>query len=144
MWSPIPASCWRRSFNSTPFAGVTSIQRNSLVRAGGLYSFQEFGALQIWAEQGPIAGQVLVKDLQIDAPTYSGLALAGSNAISALSVDGVSITAAGTHGIQVGSAVAGQATFSNVQVSGAAQAGLQNDAPDWHFKLLRGDGNAGW
>ena len=133
-----------QSFNSTPFAGVTSIQRNSLVRAGGLYSFQEFGALTIWAEQGPIAGQVLVKDMQIEAPTYSGLELDGSNPIGALTVDGVAISGAGTNGIQVGSAVAGAATFSHVQVTGATKAALQNDSPAYHFKLTRGDGNSGW
>jgi hypothetical protein len=133
-----------QSFNTTPFAGVTSIQRNTLVRAGGLFSFQQFGALEIWAEQGSIAGQVLVKDVKIEAPTFSGLELEGSNAISALMVDGVTITGAGANGIQVGSAVGGAATFSNVQVSGSAKAALQNDSPPYHFKLTRGDGNSGW
>jgi hypothetical protein len=133
-----------QSFDSTPFGGVTSIQRNSLIRAGGLMDFRESGALKIWADQGPIAGQVLVRDLKIEAPTYAGIELDGSHPMSALSVENITISGAGTYGIVVQSAVGGQATLGNVQVSGSAKGGLLNDAPSWHFMLVRGDGNSGW
>ena len=63
---------------------------------------------------------------------------------STVRFENIAISGAGTYGIVVGSAVAGEATFSNVQVSGAAKAGLRNDAPDWHFKLVREAGNSGW
>jgi hypothetical protein len=133
-----------QSFDSTRFGGVTSIQRNTLTRAGGSMYFRENGALKIWAEQGPIAGQVLVRDLLIESPTYAGIELDGSQPINALRVEHATISTAGTYGIAVESAVAGQATFSNVQVSGAAKGGLRNDAPSWHFKLVREAGNSGW
>ena len=133
-----------QSFNSTPFGGLTSIQRNTLVRAGGSMYFQQHGAFKIWSEQGPIAGQVLVKDVQIESPTFAGLELDGSQAIGALTVDTVSITGAGANGIVIGSAVAGNGAFSRVQVAGSALAALRNDSPGYHFKLVRGDGNSGW
>jgi hypothetical protein len=133
-----------QSFNSTPFGGLTSIQRNSLIRAGGSMYFRENGALKISAEQGPIAGQVLVKDLFIESPTFAGIELDGSQPISAVRFEDVAISGAGTYGIVVGSAVGGHATFSNVQVSGAAKEGLLNQAPSWHFKLVREAGNSGW
>ncbi len=133
-----------QSFDSTPFGGVTSIQRNSLIRAGGAMYLRENGALKIWAEQGSIAGRVLVKDVLIEAPTFAGLELDGSNALSALSFENVTINEAGTYGIAIGSAVAGQATFTNVTVTAPAKHGLLNDAPSWHFKLIQAAGNSGW
>ena len=51
-----------QSFTSHPFAGTTTIQRNSLIRAGGSMFRQEHGALKIEAEQGPVSG-VIVKDV---------------------------------------------------------------------------------
>ncbi len=51
-----------QSFNSAPFSGTTSVQRNSIIRAGGPMFHLEHGALKIWAEQGVIAN-VLFKDL---------------------------------------------------------------------------------
>ena len=66
-----------QQFNSNPFEGTTSIQRNSLIRAGGPMFNLQHGALKIWAAQGEIPG-LIANDLVIDSLTFSGLQLDGA------------------------------------------------------------------
>ena len=58
----------------------------------------EHGALKIWSAQGAIPG-LIVNDILIDSPTFSGLQLDGAYAITSASFDTIEITNAGTDGI---------------------------------------------
>jgi hypothetical protein len=80
-----------------------------------------------------------VKDLIIQDSTYSGLYISGPNQVQNAVFDGVTITGAGTYGIQIKSG--GNASFQNVTVTGAAQGGLSNTGG---FVLNRGTGNSGF
>ncbi len=133
-----------QSFNSAPFAGVTSVQRNSLIRAGGPMYHQEYGALKIRAEQGPIAGELIIKDLLIEAPTFAGLEIEGNYPVQAATFENIQIQGAGTQGILIRSSASGQATFKEVAVSDSAKEALLNYAPDRFFKLVKDNSNSGW
>lgn len=132
-----------QDFNSHPFAGITTVQRNTLVRAGGSMWNEEHGALKIFAKDGPIAG-LTVSDIEIDSPTYSGIQFAGSAPLRRATFERVRISAPGSWGIYVASANGG-ASFSAVTVDGAAKnGGLRSSVPESQFALKRGDGNSGW
>lgn len=132
-----------QQFNSNPFDGTTVIQRNSLIRAGGPMFRSEHGALKIWADQGEIKGLV-VSDILIDAPTFSGIQLVGSYPITSANFDHIQITNAGTHGIHLSSNLSGEAGFSFVIVIDPGKDALLNYAPKLKFKLNLGEGNNGW
>lgn len=130
-----------QDFRSHPFAGTTIVQRNTLVRAGGSMWFKQHGALKIEAKDGPITGLV-IKDIDIDSPTFSGIQIQGLSSVSAATFENIRISRPGSWGILVGNAVGG-ATFRAVTVGGS-QAGLRNESPGGGFTVTRGDGNSGW
>lgn len=132
-----------QSFNSTPFAGVTSLLRNTILRAGGNMYHQEHGAVKLRAEQGPLA-QVVIQDLTITDSTFSGIEIDGSYPVAQASFENVTITGSGTWGIVIRSSAAGQASFKNVSVSGSAKEGLLNYAPAKFFTLQDLGRNSGW
>src|SRR4029077_16005552 len=124
-------------------AGTTVIQRNSLIRTGGLFQRQEQGALKLQADQAAIS-QILVKDILIDSPTFSGLELEGRYALHGVILENIRIVNPGTWGIQILSDVIGDATFTKVTVSHPGKEGLLNYAPSLYFTLTKGTGNSGW
>ena len=129
-------------FSSRPFDGTTRVQRTTLTRAGGSMYNQEHGALKLFADQGPIENLV-VQDLIITDPTYSGVHVQGPNPVTGSSFDHVQVSDAGAAGILINSNAQGGAQASNVTITGSAKAALQNDAPGaWTFQ--KGAGNAGW
>jgi len=132
-----------QQFNSNPFSGTTLVQRNSLIRAGGPMFNNQHGALKIWADQGEIRGLV-VHDLLIDSPTFTGIELEGSYPITAAAIDHVEIRHPGTWGILLHSDLVGSATFSFVVVSVPGREGLLNYSPKLEFEFVRGTGNSGW
>lgn len=132
-----------QQFNSNPFGGTTLIQRNSLVRAGGPMFHNEHGALKIWADQGEISGLV-VSDLLIDSPTFTGIELQGSYPITSASIERVQIKQPGTWGIFLHSDLAGDLMISSVTVSDPGKQGLLNYAPKLYFKFIKGSQNSGW
>ena len=132
-----------QQFNSNPFGGTTVVQRNSLVRAGGPMFNQQWGALKIWTDQGELPS-LIVKDLLIEEPTFSGIEIEGSYELKSAVFEDIHITHPGTYGILIRSSVSGQATFSNVVVTGAGEKGLLNYGPKLKFRLDRGKGNSGW
>ncbi len=67
-----------QQFDAWPFSGTTTVQRNSLIRAGGPMWNQEHGALKIHAAEGALQG-IVVKDLLIDSPTFAGIQIQGPN-----------------------------------------------------------------
>jgi hypothetical protein len=128
-------------FSPVPFSGTTRITGNTLVRTGGFEPNwnDQFGALFLFADTSSITSPVIVKDLIIQDSTYSGLYISGPNQVQNAVFDGVTITGAGTYGIQIKSG--GNASFQNVTVTGAAQGGLSNTGG---FVLNRGTGNSGF
>ncbi|MBN2388575.1 MAG: hypothetical protein JXB85_16280 [Anaerolineales bacterium] len=132
-----------QQFNANPFDGVTVLQSNALIRAGGPMFHDEHGALKIWAAQGEISG-LLVSDLLIDSPTFSGIELEGSYPITHASFDHIEVRQPGTWGILFHSNTAGEVAFSFVVVSNPGAGGLLNYAPSLYFTLDPGEGNRGW
>jgi len=131
-----------QQFGSNRFDGTTVVRRNSLIRTGGPMFNKEHGALKIWAEQGPIPGLV-VEDLIIDSPTFSGIHLDGIYPINAV-MERIEITSAGTNGIYLPSTLSGEVAFSSVSVVNSVREALLNYAPKLKFKLNFGQGNSGW
>ena len=129
-----------QQFGSDAFGGTTSVQRNTITRAGGNMFNQQHGAVEVFGSLGPVAG-VLFKDLQIDSPTYAGLHIEGPNPITNATFDTIAITGAGSYGILVKSMASGGGTFSNVTVSGST--GLSYE-PNASFTITKGAGDTGW
>jgi hypothetical protein len=132
-----------QQFNSNPFEGNTFIEHNSLIRAGGPMFNLEHGALKIWSAQGEISGLV-VKDIMIDSPTFSGLQLDGGYAITSARFEDIEIMDAGTDGIFLSSRLSGDASFSFITVSNSAENALLNYSPKLKFTFNFGEGNVGW
>jgi hypothetical protein len=132
-----------QQFNSNPFGGTTIIQRNSLIRAGGPMFNNQHGALKIWADQGEISGLV-IRDMLIDSPTFTGIELEGSYPITSATIEHVDVQHPGTWGIFLHSNLTGEVTFSSVTVSDPGEEGLLDYAPKLKFKLIKGIGNSGW
>ncbi|TMB45243.1 MAG: hypothetical protein E6J55_06640 [Deltaproteobacteria bacterium] len=138
-----------QEFTSFPFAGITSVRRNNLVRAGGPMWNQQHGALKIWAYDSSLSG-LLISDIDIVSPTYSGLQIDGVQNDSSLwktvtysSLTSIGITDAGTWGIHMASGARGDATFTGVVVANPGSGGL-GDESGARFTVTRGDGNSGW
>jgi hypothetical protein len=131
-----------QEFNAHPFAGITTVQRNSLIRAGGPMWSQQHGALKIASAQGPISGLV-VRDMIIDSPTYAGIQIQGPGQLAA-TFERITIANAGTNGLRIGATAQGQATFSAVTVVNSGAASLLDEARPGRFTLTRGADNSGW
>jgi hypothetical protein len=132
-----------QQFNSNPFSGTTVIQRNSLIRAGGPMFNDQHGALKIWADQGEISGLV-IQDILIDSPTFSGIELEGSYPITATTLNQVDVQHPGTYGIVLHSDLSGEVTFTSVAVSEPGEQALLNYSPKLKFNLIKNTGNIGW
>lgn len=131
-----------QDFDAHAFAGTTTVQRVSLIRAGGPMWGQKHGALKILAVKGPIPG-IVVKDLLIDGPTFSGIQLQGPFALEFASFEQIKIANAGSAGISITTA-RGEATFADVTIEPEGSRGLSDLSSGGTFTIMRGDGNTGW
>lgn len=124
-----------------PFSGTTTVQRNTLVRAGSREPNwpAELGALWIYADVHAIDAPIVVRDVDIVDSTYAGVLMSWQKSIQQVSFDRVSVTGSGTHGIEIHAT--GSASFANTTVSGSGSGGLLNDMG---FTLNRGSGNSGF
>ena len=129
-----------QQFGSDAFGGTTTVQRNTITRAGGHMFNQEHGAVEVFGSLGPVSG-VLIKDLVIDSPTFAGLHIEGPSPITNATFDTITVTGAGSYGILVKAKASGGGTFSNVTVSGSN--GLSYE-PNASFTITKGAGNSGW
>jgi hypothetical protein len=132
-----------QQFNSNPFEGNTFVERNSLIRAGGPMFNLKHGALKIWSAQGEITGLV-VRDLLIESPTFSGLELNGAYAITSASFDHIEITNAGTDGMYLSESLSGDASFSFITINNSTKSNFLNYSPKLKFTIIFGEGNVGW
>jgi hypothetical protein len=124
-----------RMFDANAFA-ATKISGLTLTRVGGPMYGQQ-GAIKLNAEQGPVQN-IQISDVDIDAPTYSGLQVAGGNTVDTVSFTNVKITNPGGCGILAQGP--GAANASNVVVMGTSS-GLCNEKG---FNFIKGAGNVGW
>jgi Pectate lyase superfamily protein len=132
-----------QAFNTTPFTGTTSILRTTLIRAGGPFGGSK-GALTIQPREAPLAaGNILIQNLDIENATFSGIEFRGPFAMGNVSLDSITVSGAGTWGVQVEDTASGSATVSGVVVTNAASGGLNNAAGS-AFNIIRGPGNVGW
>lgn len=138
-----------QQFDSHPFGGFISVQRNSLIRAGGPMWNQQHGALKVHTDRGSIPG-LTVNDILIESPTFAGIHLQGSDSgitsatLQNATFSNIRINNAGSYGLLLNANARGNATFSNVVVSNPANGGLNNQAPANQFTINRGSGNSGW
>ncbi|WP_433064567.1 CBM35 domain-containing protein [Dactylosporangium sp. CS-033363] len=125
-----------------PFSGPTTASRNTLTRTGGYEPnwASNLGALWIYADQSDITTPVTVTDTTILDSTYQAVLLSYGHRIGNLLLDHVTISGAGTWGIDVYN-VTGALTANYVTVTGAASGGLNNPGG---FSITRGPGNSGW
>jgi len=130
-----------QDFESNAFAGVTSVQRNTLIRAGGPMWGVEQGALKVWAPDASVLGLV-VNEIDMDGSTFSGIQFEGPQNVIDATFSNVTIANAGTWGIHLRPDAHGDATFTNVAVSNPASGGLLNEGSN--FVITRGTGNSGW
>jgi hypothetical protein len=135
-----------QDFDSSPFAGTTSVARDTVLRAGGNMYGRSWGAVTVDGNQtsNAITG-VQIEDVDIESATFSGVYLVGPNdAIQDLVLSGVTIASPGTYGINVDPSATGTATATNVVVtSPGSGSGLNNQAPSV-YTIDRGAGDVGW
>jgi hypothetical protein len=131
-----------QQFRAWPFAGTTTVQRNSLIRAGGAMWNQEHGALKVHAAEGALSG-IVVKDILIDSPTFSGVQIEGPHKLSETTFSNIQIVNAGTVGILISPSASGSAAFNAVAVTNATDDGLRTAAGN-SFTINRGADTSGW
>jgi hypothetical protein len=141
--SNYPGMLIATSAGPLPFSGALTVERNTLIRAGGPHYGQEIGALRIFADELPISG-VHVGTMLIDQPTFSGIQFAGPQLSTAIALQAIEVRNPGTVGLAITSEARGTAQADDVVVEGVPlSAGLRNDAGG-AFSLQKGTGNTGW
>jgi hypothetical protein len=125
----------------TPFGGTTRVARTTLIRTGGYeVSYDaDVGGLWIFADTSAVSAPIVVQDMDILDSTHPGIFLMGSQSISGVLFERVTVSGAGSYGIEA--LTSGSASFSEVTVSDAALGGA-NLSPE--FVVERLAGNAGW
>jgi len=157
-------------FSSYPFGpGLTTFRNIDLIRAGGPMFFEngnvwKHGALKFYLREGDV-NDILVENVNIIDPTYSGiefrgfgtayvppgekfsaevLAGADSAVLRNVTLRNITITNAGTYGIEVlDGGGRGQVNFEGVKVSGSAIAPLNAGGAANSF-FNKTTGNTGW
>ena len=129
-----------QEFGSNNFGGTCDIINNTLLRTGGSFGGGDYGAIQLWADEGALDGAFNVQSDTVSNSTFSGVVFQGGGANGG-TFDGLSIGNSGVDGIEVYGGASGSATFSNTVVTGSN--GLANNSGG-AFTINRGAGNAGW
>jgi hypothetical protein len=135
--SNYPGIMIAQEFTSHAIAGTTSVQRNTITRAGGPFGGNNHGAFKISTAQGAVNG-LLVANLDILDSTFAGVYVAGGSAANG-SLTNINITTAGTWGLQSTSG-SGTLNCTNVVVSGAGSGGMTSSGLNYNMV----SGNVGW
>jgi hypothetical protein len=112
-------------FSCDAFGGTNTVQYNSLERCGGYFG-ADFGAFNVWAEQGAVGGTWNISNLVIDSPTYMGIQFEGGDGISGFSFSSSQVTNAATYGLQVMSGTGGSAAFTTTTITGSGSGSFTN------------------
>jgi hypothetical protein len=128
-------------FKAVKVGGTTIIARNTLVRTGSWDPNWRYGIGAIWfyALDGPMSGNIIVSDTDINDSSYSAIHFTDLR-ITNVTFDHININKAGTFAIQrqaPGSAQFNYVTATNLGITG------QYDC-EIGFTVIKGPGNAGW
>jgi hypothetical protein len=135
-------------FNAVPVAGVTTLARNTTLRAGVLDPNWHFGVGALWfdARDSAMNGTVNVTDTDLLDSSYEAIQFisgGGGSSITNVHLTNVRIDGAGTFALQL--QLAGSASFTNVT---AAHIGAPNPIYSClgpgQFTITQGGGNSGW
>jgi len=109
-------------FDPVPFAGRTTVERNTLIRTGGREPNwgQDFGAIWLFTGDKPIDANILIRNNTALDSTYQGLYVSGPHAIANASrkvlIQNLVIDGTGTWGVHVFPGVSGSVDMDNVIV----------------------------
>src|SRR5207244_1422954 len=117
------------NFTAVNFSGTFDIERNTLTRTGGwenewVPAGEHFGAIWIYLVKAPINANIIIKHNIVNDSTYAGFEVQGTNSISGLVVDDLTINKTGTFGLELRDNPQGSGMFSNVVVTNAPSGGL--------------------
>ncbi len=134
-----------------PLSGTITVDSNTIVRGGAMNPNwnHPMGALRVDSYDYAISNSVNITNTVIKDSPYSAFEfVSGSgngNAISNVTVNGATVTNAGT--VVVQNETKGSATFENVTATGVGAAGVYNcpyPVNTGTFAVTDGGGNSGW
>jgi len=131
-------------FAAVPLAGVTTVARNTTIRAGVLDSNWQFGVGALWFDgrDSAINGRINVVDNELLDSNYEAVQFIDSNT-NDIHFDNLKIAGAGTFAFQYQSKAFG--TIKNVVATGIGKAGTYNcQGPDALTGLADQGGNSGF
>jgi hypothetical protein len=134
-----------QEFDAHPFGGMTTVARDTIVRSGGLMFGTQWGALTVSGHDTASAMTgVTIQDVDVQDATYAGVFFIGPGTpIDGVAMTNVTISGAGTYGLQVDPSASGSATATGVVVMSPGTSGLDNGASAaWTF--TRASGDTGW
>jgi hypothetical protein len=105
-----------QGFGSNNFGGTALIENNTLTRCGGEYGGSDYGAIDMWGNQGGLTGNFTFSNILIQNPiigVYSGVEFNGPNDASGGTFTNITINNPGTFGVQVMGGTSGTATFNS-------------------------------
>ncbi len=129
-------------FKATPFAGSINVERNTVVRGGGLdRNWNDgIGAFWIYALDRPVVGaDIRVRDIDLIDSSFEAIQFIGKP-ISGVSFDHVTIDKAGGSAVQL--QAPGRARFTHVTAWGLGAAGVRDCGSG--FEIKRGEEDSGW
>jgi hypothetical protein len=131
-------------FNSTPLSGVTTVARNTTLRAGVLDSNWQFGVGAVWfdARDAAMSGTVNVTDTDILDSNYEAIQFISGSSITNVHFTNVRIDGAGTFALQL--QVGGSASFTNVTAAHIGGPSGIYSCLGGGFTITQGTGNSGW
>jgi hypothetical protein len=132
-------------FSSTALSGVTTLARNTTLRAGVLDPNWKFGVGAVWfdARDAPMSGTVNVTDTAILDSSYEAIQFVSGSSITNVHFTDVTIDGTGTFALQL--QVAGSASFTNVTAAHiGGPSGIYHCPQAGQFTIAQGAGNSGW
>lgn len=128
-------------FGAPPLEGTTTVIGNRLDRTGSLDLFRHDGngAMQFWAEDSAMTGEVEVRENVVTDSAYSAVQFLGQD-ITNVTFEANSFEGAGSHLLQLDAP--GSATFTDT-AAGELGAVSVLDC-DSGFEIIDEDGNSGW
>jgi hypothetical protein len=129
-------------FGADGFGGTFNISNNVLIRDGGAFAGTNYGAIQLWANQGGLGATFDFQNNSVENSTFDGVAFQGGGA-NGSNFNGLTISNAGNAGINAWGGSSGSAYFANTVVTASGNGGSQNNSGG-AFTFNRGAGDVGW
>jgi hypothetical protein len=129
-----------QGFGATGFGGTNNFNNNVLIRCGGTFGGTNYGAVQLWANQGGLGGTFSFQNDSVQNSTFDGVVFTGGGANGG-TFNGLTISNSGNSGINAWGGSSGSAYFANTVVTGSN--GSTNNSGG-AFTFNRGAGDVGW